>query len=98
MPAAGVGSTTWNCPSPKSASTQACRFSARTTIEDEKSPSSPPKEPVTSRARIPRAVSIIAAADAKNSQWPAFDRSRKCTRGSPWAFGGSSVYTKSRAK
>ena len=40
----------------------------------------------------------MAAADAKYSQWPAFDRSRKLTSGSPLAFGGSSVYTKPRRK
>ena len=76
-----MGSKTWNPDPSRSASTQAWRFGARTTIVRESRPSSPPYEPVTSRAGMPRAVSIIAAADAKYSQWPALERSRKCTSG-----------------
>ena len=41
------------------------------------------RSPSRAARGMPRAVSIIAAADAKYSQWPAFERSRKCTSGSP---------------
>ena len=74
-----------------SASTHACRFVPRTTIESESVPSSPPYDPVTRRAGTPRAASIIAAAEAKYSQCPAFERRRKFASGSPVPFGGSSV-------
>jgi hypothetical protein len=91
MPPGGVGSKTWNPVPSRSASTQAWRFCARTTTPRERKPSSPPNEPVTRRAGIPRAASIMAAAEAKYSQWPAFERRRKFTSGSPLPRGGSSV-------